>query len=344
MNQQQTINNTINSDHKYFHISKVRNRKQWTTSDDVKLIHLAKQFGERHWKTIALNFPKKNALQCFSRYKRIRPGIVQGHWSEHEDNKIKQLVNVYGYAWSKIAKVMQTRNGKQIRDRYMNVLNPKFSKKKFTDDEDRKLIQMYMKYGPCWSFVAKFFPLRTADMIKNRFHSSIKKLFYNENVPTRQQMKTLMRLRMKKEIENENNCNITTTVSTCGSSGYNTPTDKNKINFVCAFSINKEDKDEGNNTKRKGCDGLTVEQIVPTVEVCVEQRNCEFNEGITFGNNNVDSNETVIDDDSDNNNNSNNDNNDINIEIGNDIIDNNYYSIHNYNFFTGINFNYLDCM
>ena len=143
------------------------------------LIKLAETHREKHWKDISKHFVNKNALQCFSRYKRIRPGIVKGAWSRDEDEKIMRLVQIYGKAWSKISKVLVTRNGKQIRDRFINVLDPEIKKGKFTEEEDNTLITLYMHYGPKWATIAKHFLNRTADMIKNRFHSSIKKMFYN---------------------------------------------------------------------------------------------------------------------------------------------------------------------
>jgi len=88
------------------------------------------------------------------------------------------LVNKYGKSWSKISKILGTRNGKQIRDRFINVLDPDIRKGKFTDDEDKKLISLYKQHGPKWATIAKYYPNRTADMIKNRFHSSIKKKLF----------------------------------------------------------------------------------------------------------------------------------------------------------------------
>ena len=124
---------------------------------------------------ISKQFSKKNSLQCFSRYKRIRPGIVKGSWKREEDIKIIELVAKYGKAWSKISKTLGTRNGKQIRDRYINVLDPEIKKGKFTEEEDNMLINLYYKHGPKWATIAKYYNNRTADMVKNRFHSSIKK-------------------------------------------------------------------------------------------------------------------------------------------------------------------------
>jgi len=158
-----------------FSIKKIKNQKKWTKEEDEQLISLAEKYSEKNWKEISKRFVKKNSLQCFSRYKRIRPGIIKGSWKKEEDQRIIDLVNKHGKAWSKISKVLGTRNGKQIRDRYINVLDPEIRKGKFTEEEDVKLIQLFKQHGPKWATIAKYYPNRTADMIKNRFHSSIKK-------------------------------------------------------------------------------------------------------------------------------------------------------------------------
>jgi len=158
-----------------FIIKKAKKQKKWTNEEDQLLIATAEKFNERHWKEISKRFSNKNSLQCFSRFKRIRPGILKGPWKKSEDQKILDLVSRYGKAWSKISNALGTRNGKQIRDRFTNVLDPEIKKGRFTDEEDRLLEVLYRQYGTKWSQIALHFPKRTADMIKNRFHSSIKK-------------------------------------------------------------------------------------------------------------------------------------------------------------------------
>jgi hypothetical protein len=165
-----------------FSIKKIKNQKKWTKEEDEQLISLAEKYSEKNWKEISKRFVKKNSLQCFSRYKRIRPGIIKGSWKKEEDARIIELVNKHGKAWSKISKVLGTRNGKQIRDRYINVLDPEIRKGKFTEEEDNKLIQLFKQHGPKWATIAKYYPNRTADMIKNRFHSSIKKRLSGDSI------------------------------------------------------------------------------------------------------------------------------------------------------------------
>lgn len=162
-------------DCRIFSIRKVKNQKKWNKEEDLLLVQYTQQYNEKNWKEIASKFYNKNPLQCFSRYKRIKPGIKKGTWKKDEDIKILQLVQKYGKAWSKISREIKTRNGKQIRDRYLNVLDPTINKNKFSYAEDCRIISLYKKHGAKWAVIAKAFPFRTADMIKNRFHSSIKK-------------------------------------------------------------------------------------------------------------------------------------------------------------------------
>lgn len=158
-----------------FAIKRVKNQKKWKKEEDALLISLARKYNERNWREIASHYINKNPLQCFSRYKRIRPGIKKGTWKKEEDAKIIDLVKKYGCSWSKISKEVKTRNGKQIRDRYLNVLDPSINKEKFTYEEDLFLVKLFNIHGPKWALISKCFPNRTADMVKNRFHSSIKK-------------------------------------------------------------------------------------------------------------------------------------------------------------------------
>jgi len=95
-----------------FSIKKIKNQKKWTLEEDELLIALAEKYNEKHWKEISKRFDNKNPLQCFSRYKRIRPGIIKGSWKKEEDEAIKELVLQHGKSWSKILKLLGTRNGK----------------------------------------------------------------------------------------------------------------------------------------------------------------------------------------------------------------------------------------
>lgn len=169
------FNRVVKERGKLFEITKTKIQKKWSKEEDLLLLELTKKYNSKCWKKISSNFEDKSPLQCFSRYKRIRPGIIKGSWTKEEDEKIIKMVELHGKSWSKISKSLITRNGKQIRDRYINILDPDIKKGKFTVEEDLKLLSLYRKLGTKWATISKYFENRTADMIKNRYHSSIKK-------------------------------------------------------------------------------------------------------------------------------------------------------------------------
>lgn len=158
-----------------FLITKTKKIHNWTREEDSILIKYAARFDFRNWKAVSRRLKDRSAVQCSARYKRIKPGIIKGAWTEEEDRDLLCLLQKYGKNWSLISKHMNSRSGKQIRDRYLNTLDPHISKDKFTEKEDRIILKFYSQFGTSWSKIAKFFPKRTGDMIKNRFYSSLRK-------------------------------------------------------------------------------------------------------------------------------------------------------------------------
>ena len=240
---------------KIFKIKKVINQKKWSKEEDEKLIQVVTSHNGKKWKEIASNFHNKTPLQCFSRYKRIRPGIFKGTWKKEEDNLILSLINKYGTSWSKISKIIKTRNGKQIRDRYLNVLSPNINKKKFTIEEDILLLELYAKYGPKWSIIHTHFKDRTTDMIKNRFHSSLKKRFEDEKInKINNQINISQQIEKIKDKDNNNKINLNRSLQstesiTINNIKENSTISNSKLSYQPYLSLqnNRVDKDNRKN-------------------------------------------------------------------------------------------------
>ena len=147
----------------------------WTEEEDRILKEKAEEFNYKNWNSIANFIPGRTSIQCSARYRRIRPGLVKGAWDKDEDCKLLSLYEKYGKNWAAISKEMPHRTGKQIRDRFLNSLDSKFERGKFTEEEDQTIIKYYKLYGNSWAKIAKKLKTRTGDMVKNRFYSSLKK-------------------------------------------------------------------------------------------------------------------------------------------------------------------------
>jgi len=146
--------------------------KKWTDDEDKILIKLAEKTRGKQWKWIATRLPGKNDTQCRSRWERIRPGMKQGRWTHMEDELLKDLHKTYGHKYSKIAKCLVNRTGKQVRDRIKNVYDSRINHNIFDPEKDELIYQMYLKKGSKWKEIRdEFFPDRSIDFIKNRFYS-----------------------------------------------------------------------------------------------------------------------------------------------------------------------------
>lgn len=118
----------------------------------------------------------RNENQCLHRYRRISQfGAHRKIWSPEEDETIRKLMKKVGKNWKLLAEMLGTKTGKQIRERFINKLDPKIKKEDWTDEEDRKIIELFSQIGRKWSEISKFLPGRPENKIKNRFYSYIQK-------------------------------------------------------------------------------------------------------------------------------------------------------------------------
>ena len=177
----------------------------WTNEEDRILMEKAQEYHFKNWNAIANFIPGRTSIQCSARYRRIRPGLIKGAWGKEEDEKLLMLHEKYGKNWAAISKEMPHRTGKQIRDRFLNSLDTKFERGKFTEEEDQTIIKYYKLYGNSWAKIAKKLKTRTGDMVKNRFYSSLKKsIFKNKNFLRRKRVYFSPNKYKKKEIEKKN--------------------------------------------------------------------------------------------------------------------------------------------
>lgn len=109
----------------------------------------------------------------------IKTKVRRKAWQDQEDELLLELVEKYGKKWSKIASIMKGRTGKQIRDRYLNNLNPEIVDKDWTSEEDNLILFLYYNWGKKWSKIAAALPGRSEGQVKNRFYWGLKRKVLN---------------------------------------------------------------------------------------------------------------------------------------------------------------------
>nr|XP_056716180.1 LOW QUALITY PROTEIN: snRNA-activating protein complex subunit 4 [Euleptes europaea] len=127
-------------------------RIEWAPEEDQMLSQLVQEMrvgSHIPYRKIAYYMEGRDSAQLIYRWtKRLDPNLKHGSWTPEEDALLLKAVAKYGERdWYKIRTEVPGRNDIQCRDRYLHALHYDIKKGKWSEEEEKKLIELTEKYG-----------------------------------------------------------------------------------------------------------------------------------------------------------------------------------------------------
>ncbi|XP_009340212.2 transcription factor MYB39-like [Pyrus x bretschneideri] len=103
--------------------------------------------------------------------------LKKGPWTMDEDAKLTDYIRRNGRgSWRALPKLAGlNRCGKSCRLRWTNYLRPDIKRGKFSEEEERVIINLHSVLGNKWSKIATHLPGRTDNEIKNYWNTNLRK-------------------------------------------------------------------------------------------------------------------------------------------------------------------------
>ncbi|KAG9291405.1 hypothetical protein G9A89_003509 [Geosiphon pyriformis] len=97
-------------------------------------------------------------------------------WTNDEDQALKTLVPMYPKEYANIAKnFFPGRSGKQIRDRWTSISDPKIDNSPLKPEEKFRILELYKTHGSKWTTISEELPGRSPSKVKEFYYGHARK-------------------------------------------------------------------------------------------------------------------------------------------------------------------------
>ncbi|MEI7494377.1 MAG: Myb-like DNA-binding domain-containing protein [Alphaproteobacteria bacterium] len=156
---------------------------EWTKEDNERLRNAVEIHGGKNWKAISEHVTGRTAQLCLHHWRWLN--CTKAPWTETEKATLltimqkRQELKIQQGEWVKIASELSSttgrkREGKQCREKWINILNPAIDKSPPTLAELQKII-VERQNGKSWVEIAIELPGRTESQVKNWYNSKTHK-------------------------------------------------------------------------------------------------------------------------------------------------------------------------
>ena len=134
------------------------------------------------WEVISYLLPGRTRIECYDRWKVLRPNQQKGAYSAEEDAAITAAVNTHGAtdaAWREAFDIFKNNGAERrinaIKVRYTGKLDPSLKPSgNWTTEEDQAILDG-RRAGNTWGAIVATTPGRAYGDVKNRFNNSLKR-------------------------------------------------------------------------------------------------------------------------------------------------------------------------
>ncbi|KAG9300683.1 hypothetical protein G9A89_023481 [Geosiphon pyriformis] len=150
--------------------SSLKSYRKWSPKEIESLIKAHEEYGSK-WELISQKyFPSRTRSALWQKWYNLKANPVLarlklGPWTEEEDKKLCNLVEVYGKKWTKLSYILQ-RRPLYIQARYNRYLAPGTKTGRWTLKEIEILAEAFVKFGEDWEKIQELLPGRYLDRIK----------------------------------------------------------------------------------------------------------------------------------------------------------------------------------